>query len=371
MATIYYFDGIESYGTSGDQRTAMLQAWGNVSSGAGACTIRTGRYSGKAFSVGLNGGSFPGNILLDLNHVHSSSPFTTVTLGVAVQGQSDGMTEQAFIRFLDTSQTVLLNVEGGSYGSGGSSGILHNIHFTYSSSDTNIDSYETGAANSTWHYLEIKYHPHTSTGTLTVKWDGVQVISYSGATSPNNNGVRYIEFSSGVYASESASNPSNSSYLADYVYFDDIYIADDFVTNATTSTIKRLAPSGEGTTHQWACSTGSTHYTLLDENPPNGDTDYVSTSSTSQVELVALADVGSTVNDPSTVHAICLRTTAKNTGTPANLTHIERFSGSNTTHSTFSPTSDYQTFPQVLQTSPASAAYSVSDVNGLETGVTS
>jgi hypothetical protein len=62
-------------------------------------------------------------------------------------------------------------------------------------------------------------------------------------------------------------------------YFDDIYVDDTTGEGSPTAPrIKRfypLIPNADGTYSQWTPSTGTSHYELVDERPPDDDTTFL------------------------------------------------------------------------------------------------
>ena len=70
---------------------------------------------------------------------------------------------------------------------------------------------------------------------------------------------------------------------------DDLYICDGAGTDTNDflgiCRVIGLFPNSDTGTIQWTPSTGTTHYNLVDENPPDGDTSYVETSTQAQTDL--------------------------------------------------------------------------------------
>lgn len=94
---------------------------------------------------------------------------------------------------------------------------------------------------------------------------------------------------------------------------------------ATTAT---LLPTGEGTNLAWTPSTGTTHYTLVDESSCNGTTDYVSETTVGDRDsyVISLA----TIPDNATITTIAVSPCAsRNTtgGGSATLNVFYRFNG--------------------------------------------
>jgi len=122
-----------------------------------------------------------------------------------------------------------------------------------------------------WLYVEVKVTIDNSAGAVEVRIDGVTVASLSGIDTQNtgNNYVNRVTLDGGCYK-------------------DDFYICDtsgaknnDFLGDIA---IEAVVPDANGTNQDWTPSAGSDHYAVIDEVPPNGDSDYLSTGSTGQKE---------------------------------------------------------------------------------------
>lgn len=102
---------------------------------------------------------------------------------------------------------------------------------------------------------------------------------------------------------------------------------------ALAATTASLVPTGLGTYSAWTPSTGTTHYTLVDESTCNGNTDYVSTVTAGARDsyAVSLASIpnGSTITGVSVTPCAGK---AKSTGT-ANISVFYRLNGTNSADS--------------------------------------
>ena len=133
---------------------------------------------------------------------------------------------------------------------------------------------------------------------------------------------------------------------------------------ATTST---LLPTGDGFYTAWTPSTGSTHYTLVDELTCNGTTDYVSTTGVGNRDSYAVSLAS--VPDGSTITSIAVTPCAsksKNSGT-ANMALFYRLNGANSADSaTYSLTGTTPT--SLTQTSFTGLAIVKTSTTTLEVG---
>ena len=116
-------------------------------------------------------------------------------------------------------------------------------------------------------YLEFKW----TAGHLTIRCDGATVLDLAG------------NFGAGP-----ANQITLGTSVGYYLTLDDIYVCDD--TGAANNDflgdtrILSTIPTGDGAELQWTPSSGTTHYTLLDEATPNGDTDYISAAAAGQTD---------------------------------------------------------------------------------------
>ena len=118
-------------------------------------------------------------------------------------------------------------------------------------------------------------------GKIEVRKDMNTVVSYTGNTKPTaDTTVNIIDISQAPWTR--------------YIYMD------DFVLNDPTGTVMNswpgglriacLTPNADIGTNQWAPSTGTSHFEVIDEIPPSGS-DYLSTPSSNQVESFGLANL--------------------------------------------------------------------------------
>lgn len=124
-----------------------------------------------------------------------------------------------------------------------------------------------------WYYLEVKVLCHPTDGTIEVRLNGTTIISLSGINTQTGAEPYYNMVSlGGSYHSQC----------------DDFYVCDG--TGATCNDFQGVCkvigifPNADTATIQWAPSTGTTHYNLVNENPRN-TSDYVSTGTQSDTDL--------------------------------------------------------------------------------------
>lgn len=149
----------------------------------------------------------------------------------------------------------------------------------------------TGASvlsTGTWYYIECRVFIHASAGAVEVRVNGVAEITLTGVnTKGATSAVATSEFFQLRCLSSTAIN------------FDDFYVRTEASATEVTGgflgdiKVKPYYPNGDGTYTALTCSTGSTHYTLVDETTPN-TTDYVSSSTALQKDSYNFQDASET-----------------------------------------------------------------------------
>lgn len=148
--------------------------------------------------------------------------------------------------------------------------------------DTTVATGTYPYLNDTWHLIDMYINIATS-GSLMLKLDGVMDMMYFGDTRGNGQTqADRVYFDSGFQ-------------LGGYPvhYFDDIAMND---VNGSEDNgwcgdghVELLRPNAEGDVHDWNPSSGSVHYAMVDDFPPNGDTDYVGTIQPNKQEMFNLS----------------------------------------------------------------------------------
>lgn len=176
-----------------------------------------------------------------------------------------------------------------------------------------------------FHYVEFSAKVHNTTGTFQVKVDGTTI-----PMTTNNDGV--TTFNTGTSVGMSRMEWGHSGQIVG-MKIDDLYICNDTaVTNATTNTflgdVKVVCtfPILDGNYEQWTKSVTSGDPTsdsarLVDDPPssspcPNGDADYVSSTTNTQRSSFICTDI-STIGDPKAVQVTMSARTDTNTRTGA------------------------------------------------------
>lgn len=142
----------------------------------------------------------------------------------------------------------------------------------------------TALALGAYNYIEVKAVIHDTAGAVTVRINGAVEIALTGVDTRNGGtGLMNMVLVGTDFSSVAC-------------YYDDLYICDatgstnnDFLGDCRVDT---LYPSADGTYGAMACSTGTTHCTLVDEATPN-TTDYVSSATVNAKDSYAFTDLPS------------------------------------------------------------------------------
>lgn len=264
--SLEFMDGFDHYSGS----TNTPRKWDTTSRSAfGAWPDRaTGRFGGSsaAFGVGFNLSSLP----LTQGQL---SAVATRTVGFALYpdtGPNPWNTPgQLIFQFMDgTNEQVSLRTDGSG------------LNIQISRNGTTLATSTPALIPNSWCYVEFQVTIGSSSGAYTLKvWGGASPGTWLTATGVNTqatanattNGVCWI-------------NSNNSPYR-----LDDVYILNSSGTTNNTfigeSKISTFLPNGDGASSQWTPSTGTTHYTLVDESDPNDDTDYNASLTSGQIDL--------------------------------------------------------------------------------------
>lgn len=326
--SLLFFDGFESYGTTGTL-TGLDRRYTGV---PGTITGIAGRFSGRAIRCSSVSTAFFDYVI--------GSTHTDVVLGFAVRNISN---TQSFIALLNGSNSLsasLRRTSGGKLAINLPSGSEHEV------SSLDFDT-------SDWVYVEIKLHTNATTGSYEVRVNGVLWLSDSGVNT--NNNVAVIRIGSANITVE----------------FDDLYLLND--SGATNNDflgpqrIEAITVTSAGDVTEWTPSEASDNYTLVDENPTDDDTTYVEESTSTDQDLYNYSSLAALTS----VNGVAVITTFKRPSGSETL-QISCKSGTsednvnaNATHST-SYTTDTTLFEQDPDTT---SPWTVSGVNAAQFGV--
>lgn len=216
----------------------------------------------------------------------------------------------------------------------------------------------TVSAN-TWHYYELKATIDDTTGYVELRIDGSVTGSFTGDT--RNAGT-----STQIDAINMAGSQNNTGIT---VYWDDLYVLDTtgsapYNTYLGDVRVRTIVPTAAGNSTQFTPSTGA-NYTTVDELPFS-TTDYVESSTSGQRDTYTLGDI----TGATTVYSVQANTIAKKTDASSFSLKSTMRTGSTDYYGSDTPLiATDQTIVDLRTQNPNTAtSWTVSDVNGLETG---
>lgn len=163
-----------------------------------------------------------------------------------------------------------------------------NFYNGSSSGGTLLGTTSVNFAKGRWYFWEIKIVVHDSTGSITMRSDGAEVLS---ATSKDTKASTVYSGISAISMSIPSAGPGSSTVM----YIDDWYVCDatggihdDFLGDCMSLT--RLA---EADTAQadFTCSSGSDHYALVDDSVHDDDSTYVESVTDGQYDILEVEDL--------------------------------------------------------------------------------
>ena len=209
-----------------------------------------------------------------------------------------------------------------------------------------------------WHYVELGATINNTTGTCEVRLDGV--TEWSGSALDTQ-------------ASANASADRVTLWGQNGVAVDDLYICDG-AGSAPRNTflgdvrVQALMPSADGDLSQFVPSSGSTHYNLVDEVPPDDDTSYVSSATAGNVDLYQLGDVAAVSG--SILGLQVLPYARKDDAGTRTLAPVVKTGGVEYDGSAVALGMSYTYLPEIWEQNPATSAdWTIADVNALQAGV--
>lgn len=174
----------------------------------------------------------------------------------------DGSTTQVDMQF--TSSGTIQPARGGAIIAGASTALSANVSY----------------------YLEFAVTIHPTAGSVIIRANGTTIYSATNVNTRNTANT----WANTLWLGASAAWGRTS-----VVDFDDVYICDGagaapFNTFLGDCRVDTLLPNSDGTSQQWTPSTPGTHYTLVDETPPN-TTDYVASSTVGHRDTYGMQDL--------------------------------------------------------------------------------
>lgn len=336
--TVVLIDGFDNLSAS----QFTLKGWSaNVSS------VNAGNPDGNAARLSNAGAGTPTKKTLPLS-------YATVIVGFAYRANTFATTNTIF-RLLNGSTRVAdlqLIISG-------SQAFLRVLN----AAGSTVASGSTLLSVNTWNYIELKVTVGTS-GTAEVKLNGATEIS----STVGNFGTSNVDSIQMMNSNSNGSTVINAD-------FDDLYVIDTsttpnntYLADAThTPHVQTIYPSADGAHTDWTPDTGTSHFARVDENPPDGDTSFVSASTVGLRDSYAFGDLTSLTG----VKCVQVSAYARKDDIAGREIELVSRPGS-TDHDGASQTltTSYAFYVERSETNPdTSAAWTTSDVNGAEFGI--
>lgn len=214
-----------------------------------------------------------------------------------------------------------------------------------------------GLITTTVQYVELKVTVGNS-GSFEVRVNGATAISATGVDTQNQAAAQWTIFGIGLSA------------FGGSTYVDDLYVNDgtgSINNNFWGDTrIDVVYPDGDGASSGWTPSTGTAHYSLIDESAPNGDTDYNSTATINAIDEVT---IGNTPMPDNTIRSVQALASAKKTDAgAATMALMARQDAVDYVGTTASPGTSYAYVRQVYERAPDTSIWSATIFNAMQFG---
>lgn len=249
----------------------------------------------------------------------------------------------------------------------------NSLHFNFATSGaitvyrglfgTQLGALSAGTIPATvWRHIGIEATLHDSTGSVKIYLDGSLALTISNVDTKIDSNTTF-----------------NQVATAGDIYIDDFYWLNGDATAPNTflgdKKVLTLFPNADGTTTDFSLSTGSDHYAVLDEQPPN-TTDYAYSDVDAEVELVNMTNVAAGTTNISAVQ-IEIYANKNDAGAAVQLEPVVKSGGSTYIGTPITLATgwtylrhDTTTQTEILLIDPAtSTAWTASGVNAAEFGV--
>lgn len=326
---LLFMDGFDHYITAD-----IAKKWTTLSN----TTIvgGVGRRDGSAMSIA------------SLNSVSKvfASAYSTLVLGFAFKRTANAANDMSITLRDSAIDHLVIKVIGASYLLGVYRG------------GTLLATGATAMALNTWYYIEFKGNIHNSTGSYTLKVNGVTELTASGIDTQNAGNASANTI---VIATASSGVPG---------YFDDLYLCDtsgstnnDFLGDVRVDTIY---PSSDGNYQAFTPSAGSAHWSLVNDGSPDTAT-YVSSSNSGDRDTYGFTNLTPVTGTIMGVQ-VC-NAALKDDAGARSVANIVRSGSTDATSATVALSTSQLFNLSIQETDPnTSAAWTESGVNAAEFG---
>lgn len=317
-------------------------------------TFQTGRLGGKCVQLSGTNPAAPSATTSTLVKA-LSTPSTTQILGFAINLSRLPITNLD-IAVLKAGATLTLRIGINSSGQL----VLRN------SVGTTLATGTFTMAGASWYYIEIKAFANGASGTVEAQINGTTEIASTTANIGSAN-LDTLDFR----VTPSGLDPS----LAWTVQWDDVYVCD--ASGSTNNTflgdvrVSTIMPSADGAHSDFTPSTGTAHFSLVNEATsiyPDDDSSYVSSSTVGHRDSYAYGNVPSAAG---TVFGVQTNLYArKDDAAVRQIAAVARPGSTDQDGATVTLGTTYSTFTEIRETNPdTTVAWTISDINASEFGV--
>lgn len=343
--SLLWIEGFEGFGTSNGSAVSGMSLKYPTAGADSNFTLRAGRVSGHSIETS--------NTILN-NHFQTPSftSMATVIIGFAFKQAAYNATYDLLsIRDSTVVHMTLRNVS--------STGEWRAMR----AGTTQLGSDTSGAAVSagSWAYVEVKCTISDAAGVFELYVNGIQYLNLTSQDTRNAGNSTCDNF-----------RWTGSTNASDDTTLDDIYICDSSGSDNNTflgsQVVVGLLPAADTSAEDFTLSTGADSYALCDENPANGDTDYIESSTSGQATRFTYGTLSGVTN----VKGIQINTTCRETDANPFSIYNQVKSGATTSDGTAQGigSTSYVSKSRVVEQDPDTAAlWTVSGINAAEFGV--
>jgi hypothetical protein len=183
-----------------------------------------------------------------------------------------------------------------------------------------------------WYGIEMEVTINSSTGSASVWVNGIQVINATGLNTSGDDNAYTNQIGIGDF----------NNVFGSGVYMDDfrVWDATGSTQNAPLGVDSQLVtklPSGAGASTGWTPNGAAANWQCVDDNPPDGDTTYVSSSAASTADAYAMPSAGFT----AAPYMVVARSYVRNAGGSPTMQIGVSSSGTTGGGTAFAPTGSY------------------------------
>jgi hypothetical protein len=270
-----HFEGWDIYDTTTDVDIAAQaeENWTSGSHSFSEINIKPGRYAGYSAQFVSNVGA-TGDPSLTKSITTGASDQVYIFLNYKFPNIefAEADTSYIFIKVKDSGTIPIPNVVELRIQQNGALGVWYNKLANLSASQI-----YSLPANTNWHSLLWQIKKGTSQ-VCKIYLDGVEILSTTESVTTVD------EFTIGGVDVTATKSP----------YIDDLFMNTDAGSGFTgrpdpSSRVTRIAPNSDTATENWSLSSGADSYSLINDLPHNGDTNYIYTSSQPQDTVCGFA----------------------------------------------------------------------------------